>query len=88
MQRQIPCLVGADLVLTPAIGVTNAPNIVIALVTTAVGPDGSQTGVIQWSGAARAFLTYDMTGTRVLSYTLTDQSPSVYQSVENILRSI
>lgn len=88
MQRQVQCLLDANYVLTPATNAGNLPNVIIATVSCLTGPDGSSTGVVSWSGAARAFLTYDMTGTQVLSYTMADQSPAAYQSVENILRAI
>ena len=86
MQTQIACLVDGNYVLSPNLSGGSAPNSVVATLSKSQGPDGSVTGVLSWSGAARAFLTYDMTGTRVLSYTMADYSQSAYLSVENILR--
>lgn len=86
MQQHIACLVNEQYVLTPNMTGGNPPNSVVATITKSVGPDGSTTGVLMWSGAARAFLTYDMTGNRVLSYTMADNSQAAYLSVENILR--
>ncbi|QBZ70671.1 hypothetical protein pETSU_090 [Edwardsiella phage pEt-SU] len=88
MQQQITCLVDGNFVLSPAAGVINAPNAVIALVTKSTGPDGSITGILSWAGAVRAFLTYDMTGNRILSYTMADGTQQANQSVENILRAM
>lgn len=88
MQQQIICLVDGNYVLSPTVGVLNAPNTVVALVTKSAGPDGTITGILSWSGAVRAFLTYDMTGNRILSYTMADSTQQAYQSVENILRAM
>lgn len=88
MQHQIACLVDGNYVLSPNFSGGNAPNSVIATLSKSVGPDGSTTGVLSWSGATRAFLTYDMTGTLILSYTMADDSQSAYMSVENILRAM
>lgn len=88
MQQQINCLVDGNYVLSPAFDGVNAPNSVVALIAKSAGPDGSITGVLSWSGAVRAFLTYDMTGNRVLSYTMADGTQQAYQSVENILRAM
>lgn len=83
--RNIPCQIGADLVLSPT-SQQSGPS--IAIVQVVINDDAAtgKTGVINWSGCPQAFLTFDPTGNQVLSYTLTSADPAALQSVENILR--
>ena len=80
----IQCNLDQQLILTPSN--SPSPSIVIAVIQTSVDSRSGKTGVISWSGAVKAFLTFDPTGTQVISYTLTVNDYATEKSVENILR--
>lgn len=84
--RNIPCMIDGNLVLHP---ITNQNKTTLVTVVNVVINDDSvagKTGVINWSGCAQAFLTFDPTGNQVLSYTMTSSDPAAVASVENIIR--
>lgn len=81
--RQIQCTFDQNNILTPG-GIAGQPNITYAELQCQNTPDGL-TGTLSWAGVVKAFLTFDMTGRRVLSITLTDYDPSTATSVNNIV---
>lgn len=84
--KSITCTVDGNLVLHPTTDQNSTG--MVAVVQIVINEDAVQgnTGVINWSGCPQAFLTFDPTGRRVISYTMTSQDPAAVASVENILR--
>lgn len=85
--RTIRCSFGVDYILRPC-NLPPSNTTVDVYVSVQDSPLGDKTGTLQWSGMVQAFLTFDSTGTRVISYTLTNMSPAVQASVENIIASL
>lgn len=62
------------------------PNLILVMIQYNDTPESGKTAVVSWSGGAKAFLTFDPTGTQVISYTLTVNDYATQASIENILR--
>lgn len=83
--RSIPCVIDQSGVLHP----TNAQPIVVAVLDIQPGQNGdSPSGRLLWNNKVQAFLTLDLTGNIVISFSITDMSGNAHiteQSVRNIL---
>lgn len=83
LQRQIPCMMGPDLILVP-----NMLGQVHATIDVQQTGIGGIAGSLSFGGGVRAFLTFDDTGRHVLSYTLTVGDNATQRSVENIIAAL
>lgn len=81
--RQINCQMGPDQVLVP----TSGPYNMVATIAVNKTPEGT-TGVVMYGGGPRAYLTFDHTGSQIISVTLTVQDQATSLSIENILRAL
>lgn len=84
--KNIPCTIGQNNVLYPIIDPLLA--IVLVRLENTIDINGEKTGTLSWSGCVKAFLTYDPTGLRVISFTTTDDNYETQLSVEQILQYV